>query len=226
MTTTRLDLHTHTVLGAYDSGLQPARLAAGVREAGLSGVAITEHDRMWDVHTLARFRDEQAGLIVANGMEVTTELGHILAFGLPRFLPGIHRIAELRRLADEVGAFLAAAHPFRYWFEAAHFTRRGLKPVEMVPEILAREPVFEYVDGIEVLNGANSERENLIAQEVANHLGRPGIGGSDCHSEQGIGCCCTVFERTLETASMLIAELNAGRFAPEDRRPLVAESST
>lgn len=205
-------MHMHTVLGAYDSALQPARLAAGAREAGLSAVAITEHDRMWDTHVLRTYREEQSDLLVVNGMEVSTDMGHILAFGLPRFAPGIHRIADLRRVADEVGGYLAVAHPFRYWYEPVHFTRRGEVQPEMVPEVLARTPVFEYVDAIEVLNGSNSDRENQIAIDVANYLGKPGIAGSDCHSETGIGCCQTHFERMIETPAQLLDELHAGRF--------------
>jgi predicted metal-dependent phosphoesterase TrpH len=222
---TLFDLHMHTVLGAYDSGLDPDILADEARTSGLDGVGITEHDRMWDIHTLERYRDRQHSLVVSNGMEVSTDLGHILAFGLPRYMPGIHRLADLRRVADDAGAFLVVAHPFRYWYEAAHFTRRGLKPVEMLPEVLARQPVFEYVDGIEVLNGANSERENQIAIDVAAYLGKPGIGGSDCHSASGIGCCGTVFERTVESAAMLVEELRAGRFVPVERRITAAPAT-
>jgi predicted metal-dependent phosphoesterase TrpH len=211
---TLVDMHMHTVLGAYDSGLQPDRLAHEARGVGLTGVAITEHDRMWDTHTLSRYREEQAGLLVYNGMEVTTDMGHILAFGLPSYAPGIHRLAELRRLSLEVGGYLVAAHPFRYWFEPVHFTRRGQTPPEMVPEVLAKLPLFDLVDALEVLNGANSERENRIALAVANRLGKPGVGGSDCHSAAGIGCACTVFERAIEVPSDLLHELHAGRFLP------------
>jgi predicted metal-dependent phosphoesterase TrpH len=207
-------MHMHTVLGAYDSELQPNDLAQEAMSVGLTGVAITEHDRMWDSHTLARFRSEQSSLLVHNGMEVSTDMGHVLAFGLPSYAPGIHRLAELRRLSLEIGGYLVAAHPFRYWFEPVHFTRRGLKPVEMVPEVLARQPVFELVDAVEVYNGANSERENAIALQVADHLGKPGIGGSDCHSVQGIGCACTAFERSIESPQSLLQELHAGRFQP------------
>jgi hypothetical protein len=82
----------------------------------------------------------------------------------------------------------------------------------MVPEVLAKQPVFEYVDAVEVLNGACSLQENLMALAVANLLGKPGTGGSDCHSEQGIGIACTVFERAAETSEALLAELHAGRF--------------
>jgi predicted metal-dependent phosphoesterase TrpH len=212
-------MHMHTVLGAYDSALQPARLAIHARDAGLTAVAITEHDRMWDTHVLRTYREEESDLLVVNGMEVSTDMGHILAFGLPGFAPGIHRIADLRRIADEVGGYLAVAHPFRYWYEPVHFTRRGQTPPEMVPEVLARTPVFEYVDAIEVLNGANSDRENAIAVDVANYLGKPGIAGSDCHSETGIGCCITHFDRTIETPAQLVEELRAGRFTASYNPP-------
>lgn len=207
-----IDLHMHTRVGAYDSALHPYRLAEKANEAGLTAVAITEHNRLWDRHALAAFRNEQAPLLVYNGMEVTTELGHILAFGLTGYPRRMDRIAELREYAIEAGGFLAVAHPFRYWFEPVHFTRRGLTPVEMVPEVLAKLPVFEYVDAVEVLNGGCSERENRMALAVADLLGKPGIGGSDCHSEQGIGIACTVFDQTPETPEAFLEELHAGRF--------------
>ena len=191
-----IDLHMHTLKGASDSSLHPDSLADQARAVGLTAVAITEHDRLWDRHALAHYRDAQSSLLIHTGMEVSTELGHILAFGLPGYPKRMHRIADLRDYASEVGGFLAVAHPFRYWFDPGYFTRRGLAPVEMVPEVLARQPVFQYVDAVEVLNGGCSERENLMALAVANLLGKPGTAGSDCHSEQGIGTCCTVFERT------------------------------
>jgi predicted metal-dependent phosphoesterase TrpH len=209
---TLIDMHMHTVRGAYDSGLQPEVLADEARRVGLTAVNITEHDRVWDSHSLAQFRDEQAPLFVNNGMEVSTELGHILAVGLPGYVSGIHKAAELRKAADETGAFLIAAHPFRHWFDPIYFTRQGKKAPEMTPEALAKSPIFQYVDALEVLNGYNSPEENLMALKVANLLGKPGTGGSDCHSAQGIGCYCTCFERTVETPELLLAELHAGRF--------------
>ena len=207
-----IDMHMHTLSGAYDSALHPDRLAELARQVGLTGVAITEHDRHWDRHAMARFREEQASLVVHTGMEVTTELGHILAFGLPGYPARMDRIADLRSYATENGGFLSVAHPFRYWFDPVHFTRRGMQPVEMVPEVLAKLPVFEYVDAVEVLNGACSERENLMALAVAGRLGKPGTGGSDCHSEAGIGIACTLFERTPETQDSFLEELRGGRF--------------
>ncbi|HLF77959.1 MAG TPA: PHP-associated domain-containing protein [Dehalococcoidia bacterium] len=207
-----IDMHMHTVLGAYDSSLRPEHLASEATRVGLSGVNITEHDRLWDRHTLSSFRTDQTPLFVNNGMEVSTDMGHIIAVGLPEYFPGIRRLAELRRIADETGAFLIVAHPFRHFFEAAHFMRQGKKPPELVPEILAKMPVFEYVHAIEALNGVNTPRENLMALEVAKLLGKPVSGGSDCHSTQGIGYYCTAFEEDIETPEDMLTALHAGRF--------------
>ena len=68
------------------------------------------------------------------------------------------------------------------------------------------------VDAVEVLNGANPVRENLFALRVAQAVGKPGTGGSDCHSTQGIGIYCTVLEREAGSQEELLAELHAGRF--------------
>jgi hypothetical protein len=70
------------------------------------------------------------------------------------------------------------------------------------------------VDAIEVVNGACSEQENLFAHAVARHLGRQGVGGSDSHSAQSLGCAVTVLERTVSTVRELIDELKAGRYQP------------
>ena len=209
---TIIDMHMHTLLGAYDSSLKPEELAQEAKKVGLTGVNITEHDRLWDQRTLESFRQEHAPLFINNGMEVSTDMGHMLAIGLPGYVPGIRRVAELRKVLDDAGGFLIVAHPFRHWFDPVHFMRQGRKPIEMVAEELANLPVFEYVDAIEVLNGCNTVRENVIALKVANYLGKPGTGGSDCHSTQGIGYYCTVFEKVLESPKMMLQELHAGRF--------------
>jgi hypothetical protein len=140
-------------------------------------------------------------------------MGHMLAIGLPEYLPGIHRLANLRKIADEHGAYLIAAHPFRHWMERSCFLRQGKEAPELDCDELAKLPVFEFVDAIEVFNGCNTSAENRVACQVANRLGKPGMAGSDCHSESGVGKYVTVFERHLLTQQMMVRELHAGRFA-------------
>jgi predicted metal-dependent phosphoesterase TrpH len=206
-----IDMHVHTTRGASDSSLKPVELARKAHRVGLDGVVITEHDRLWDPREVARFRQAHS-LFVANGMEVSTELGHILVIGLDRYMSGIGRADELRRVAGEAGGYMIAAHPFRHYFQRVHWEREGWEPFDLTPQQAARLPLFELVDAIEVLNGGNNERENLFALEVAQALGKPGIGGSDAHSDQGVGIYVTVFEKRLETEEELLDELKAGRF--------------
>jgi hypothetical protein len=83
----------------------------------------------------------------------------------------------------------------------------------MTPEQAAeRMPVFQLVDAIEALNGANTPRENLFALRVARVLGKPVTGGSDAHSRAGIGFYCTVFQTELQTPGDMLRELRAGHF--------------
>ncbi len=214
MTGTIVDMHIHTTNGASDSQLRPEEMAAIARRIGLTGVNVTEHDRVWDRYTVEAFRREHPYLFLSPGMEVSTDMGHIVVVGLKEYIGGIRRCAELRRVVDSVGGFMIVAHPFRHFFDPVTFTRRGEQPPELTPENLARLPVFEYVHGIEVLNGANTMRENYLALQVAKLLGKPGTGGSDAHSTSGVGYYCTIFEKPLRSVEEMLEELHAGRVRP------------
>ena len=170
---TIIDMHLHTTRGASDSMLDPDDLITEATRVGLTGVNITEHDRMWESWDLSPFRKKHPGIFVSNGMEVSTDMGHILAVGLKGYSPGIRRLQKLREVADEQGAFLIVAHPFRHFFDPVHFKREGKEPFNLMPEQAARLPVFQLVDGIEVLNGCNTPRENYFALQVAKTMGSP-----------------------------------------------------
>ncbi len=147
-------------------------------------------------------------------MEVSTDLGHMIVVGLKQYVAGIRRAEELRRVLDDLGGFMVVAHPFRHWFDPVYFRKQGKEPFTMTPEQAAeRMPVFQLVDAIEALNGANTPRENLFALRVAKVLGKPVTGGSDAHSTlrhrlllHGAGA------GTVATPEELLRELHAGRF--------------
>lgn len=205
-----LDLHIHTVAGSNDSGLSFRDLVAEASRIGLDGVCLTEHrphrpDSEAELGRLARGYN----LMLATGLEVETDLGHVVALGLNGYVGGIHSAEKLRQVADEMGAFLIAVHPFRRLF----FHREATEAeVDAMVEQKARLPLLRLVDGIEVANGACSDMENLLALKVARRLGKPGTGGSDAHSAHGIGCFVTVFARAVADTAELVTELKAGRF--------------
>lgn len=207
-----LDMHVHSAVASSDSTLDPHKLPGLGREAGLTGVNISEHDKMWDRHLRAAYRAEHTDFFVNFSMEVSTDLGHMIAIGLPAYVGGIRRAEKLREELDAVGGFLIVAHPFRHVFDNVTAMRKDAVPFELTPAEAARLPVFQLADAIEIANGCNTPRENYFAHEVARELGLPTTGGSDAHSESGIGYYATGFERELRSEAELLEELHAGRF--------------
>lgn len=207
-----LDMHVHSAVASSDSTLDPHKLPALGGEAGLTGVNISEHDKMWDRHQRAAYRERHTDFFVNFGMEVSTDLGHMLAIGLPAYVSGIRRAEKLREELDAVGGFLIVAHPFRHVFDDVTAMRKDSEPFVLTPAEAARLPVFQLADAIEIANGCNTPRENYFAYEVARAIGLPTTGGSDAHSESGLGYYATGFGRELQSEADLLDELHAGRF--------------
>lgn len=197
----KVDLHTHTRFGSNCSYTDPADLASRAGQVGLSGICITEHNAAWDDDQLAALGTANS-VVLFPGIEVSTELGDILVYGIGSLAVAGWRAARLRRRVRAEGGYMVAAHPFR------RFSWPGAWPVE---EALA-SPVFRFVDAVEVFNGMSSPRELELALEIVPRLGLPGVGGSDSHAPHTVGRCYTEFQRPLRTAGDLVQELKAGRF--------------
>ena len=217
----KIDLHVHTVKGSSDSGLLPQQLIEESQRIGLDGVCLAEHGGGWNDATVEQeFRN--SGLVVIPALEVTTELGHVIAIGLNAHSPGIHKIDKLRKVVDGEGGALISAHPMRNFFNAPPYNVNLLykdwATPPSTPSEAAKHDLFSYMDYIEVTNGANSDEENAFTLEIATTLGISGTGGSDSHSVQGLGKSLTVFERPIIDADSLLTELRSGQFYPAEGR--------
>ena len=214
------DLHLHTVRGSSDSGLSPEQLIEEAQRIGLDGVCLTEHSGGWEERELAdTFRN--SGLTVISALEVNTDMGHILVFGLNRYVDGMHTAAGLRKAVDAAGGVMIAAHPFRNFFNRPPYNVNllfqnvnGNRPTTAIAA--SKHPLFELVDDVEVANGSNTDQENHFTLDVARHLGFVGTGGSDAHSTHGIGKCVTIFDGEVRTESDLIEALKAKAFSPAE----------
>src|SRR3989337_2985493 len=166
-----IDLHTHTQPLSHDSLLSPDELIEAARAAGLDGLCLTEHDFIWDPQKL-RELSKRHDFLVIPGIEVNTEDGHVLAFGLDRYVYGMHRIAELAALAESAGGVLLAAHPYRRQlpFELRH-DGDWIDALERA----AANQLYHHVCAIEAHNGRGSQRENLFSQELCERLGLPAV---------------------------------------------------
>jgi hypothetical protein len=214
-----VDMHVHTSIGSPDSNLSPPRLLEAAHELELDGLVIVEHNDPWTGERLERFRQE-SGLFVCSGREWETDFGHIIVLGLDNDAPGIERAEELHRLARAQGAFTILAHPFRFFPSLSNrLFSRQYDPSALTAAELAQHPAFELVDAIEVLNYACTQKENQLAQEAAQALGKPGVAGSDAHTYTELGRCVTIFQRAVRSEEELIKELRAGRYRLAQRRP-------
>ncbi|MBI3328451.1 MAG: PHP domain-containing protein [Nitrospinae bacterium] len=210
-----LDMHVHTNVGSYDSNLSLLELIQQGKAAGLDGVVVTEHDHGWD-RSLARKLTHEHDFVILCGMEVSTDLGHVLVYGLEEYVSGIIYAETLRTVVDKVGGSMFAAHPYRKAFLQTN-GRWDAPPPTLTVQQAADRTLVHMVDGLEVCNGATGDRENAMAVAVGEYVGLRGIGGSDAHSTLGLGCCVTAFERSVHTEAELIEELRAGRFQPLNR---------
>lgn len=186
-----IDLHCHTLPLSTCSALEADQLVALARERGLDGICLTEHDRAWPVTELRALR-ERTGFPVFSGVELTTDQGHVLAFGLddPRAFSAVAR--EVHEAAKACGALLFLAHP----------ARDGLLKVS--------HDTVEFFMSVEAVNGSDSRLQNMAASGLAHGFRLPGIGGSDAHTVAEVGRAATRFARRIETQADLLEALRAG----------------
>jgi len=205
-----IDLHTHTQPLSHDSLLSPDDLIEAAKAAGLDAVCLTEHDFTWDPQAVRDLARRHSFRIIP-AIEVNTEDGHFLAFGIDRYVYGMHRSAELARLVEDAGGALVAAHPYRR--QLPFHLRHDGDWSEALERALAN-PAYRHVRAIETLNGRGSERENAFAAELCSRLGLPAVAASDAHQRDDVGRCATRFERDVTDVASLVHELRAGRFQP------------
>jgi predicted metal-dependent phosphoesterase TrpH len=187
-----IDLHTHSRPYSGDSVFSAEEVVQRLADAGLDGVCLTEHDSIRPAEEV-RELTQRFGILVLRGMELTTEVGHVLAFGLDAYSPALRSPVVLRREADAQGAVIFLAHPFRGWS----------RPVDW-------ERLPGLFHGVEALNGQEHATRNERAQQLARDFEVPGIGGSDTHFLPGLAVCATrLAERPADEAG-LAAELRRG----------------
>ena len=206
-----IDLHAHTRPYSDDSDLNPQELIQQAKRSGLDGICFTEHDFFWKEEDIAQLSHEH-DFFIFPGVEINTEDGHFLVFGLKKYEFGMHHTEFVRRQVDKVDGAIILAHPYRGRVHQNPDTDRLL-------EQACKNPVFGLVDVVEMLNGRSKTVENSFAQKLCDRLKLKNVGASDAHSPSDIPSCATVFERRISDVRELITELKGGRFRAIDLHP-------
>jgi predicted metal-dependent phosphoesterase TrpH len=200
-----VDLHVHTAVSSPCSQIDPRLLVKVAPQIGLDAVCVTEHEEMQGAEA-ARQLGLEAGFPVFRGVEVYTEFGDMLVFGLYRpSFPMQTPFAELLREVRDAGGVIIPAHPCRGSLGFHHSLGE-----EQAEFLLAN------IDAIETRNGGSSPESNQAARAYADKYDIPGIGGSDAHFLMQVGRSLTVFERDITDEAALVEEIRAGRCRAAD----------
>jgi len=195
-----VDLHIHTNLGSICSQLGPDELLNRARELEIDAICVTDHHSHRGADKMIEYA-KGSGYPVFRGVEIYTNLGDMLVFGLKRETKyHLTTFDELVEMTEEDGAVIIPSHPCRGW-DPKHAHNHSF-PREVLGHIVA----------IETHNGANKAKSNELAQAVAGELGLRGTGGSDAHAVWQVGKCVTVFEKNISNQEELIAELREGNY--------------
>lgn len=194
-----IDTHCHTK-HSYDNWLEPLDLLRRARALGLAGVVVTEHHSYEASAPVERLGREE-GVLVLRGVEISTDKGHLLAYGVTddgwniwgrdTYLP---LDAVIERICD-LGGICVPAHPYR-----------NIGVASLLDGVLQ----LQNIAAVETHNGGNAHDDNELALRAADHRRLPTLGGSDCHRTESVGRCATEFFRPVTDLADFIAAVRAG----------------
>ncbi len=208
------DLHIHTEKYSDCSFINPEDLIRQAVEAGLDGLAITEHGMRWPDREFERLKKlaEPHRLILINGQEIYTAdeknkiEGEFLVFGVGRSLTGKYSARELIQRVHDEGGILVAAHPYK-------LSRNG-----RTRYYGAGDRIYDLqVDAVELFHPDHSEQALEKVRRAMDALGIPGTGGSDAHKIFNVGSCVTIFENAVRGETDFLREMRKGRIRSEKR---------
>ncbi|SFS99967.1 PHP domain-containing protein [Halostagnicola kamekurae] len=193
--TRRYDLQVHTDASPCSS-TPPERVGAAAVEAGLDGIAVTDHDTLANVDAV---RDAApSSLDVIAGVEVTTTEGHLLALEVTEPPPQTDPLTVVDHVHDQ-GGIAVLSHPFDAMRQSY---------------VTNLDELADAIDAVEAVNSRCVRRrfnERATAFAAAHDL--PTTGGSDAHFPMEVGRAYAV----VEGDGSLVNAVVEGRVRPGGR---------
>jgi len=198
-----VDMHIHTMVSSPCSVIDPVECIERAIDIGLDAVVITEHDTLEGARVVKEMAADYPDLKVLVGMEVMSRESHLLIYGYDEDIGGVPPASEVVAAVASAGGIVVPAHPWRQPF--GWFSGVLEKPLE--------ETEFpDLFDVIEMYNGQQTVEENKRGEEYCKTTGAFGIGGSDAHVLEDVGCVITEFEEDIEDERHLVELLKSGRY--------------
>ena len=219
----KYQMHAHTHPCSACSLLSPEELVESLRAGGYAGCVITNHflhgntgiDRRlaWEDFVAYYERDYLECKELAEKYDIDILFGveegvggalEILCYGItPELLYRNPKLAngdlkDWYRVMKNAGAVCIQAHPYR---ERNYIPQPGLLPLELI-------------DGIEITNTGNMEKNNLEAEEAAKeHPEWILVAGGDCHTTDRVCSGGIATNVRIRTEQQLAQVLRSGEFS-------------
>ena len=213
----KYEIHSHTKNTSRCGQLDAEELVRLYKDAGYSGIVITDHyspmtfkpaeffnkskaleHYLQGYRKAKQFEDESFSVLLGMELRFYATVNDYLVYGiteemlyqLPFLLPlYIKRASKLLR---QKGCLFLQAHPFRQLI-----TRANPK----------------YLDGVEVFNGKATKEANELSERWANEINaKIKTSGSDCHRKTGVGLGGIITTEPIKTNDDLVRILKSGEY--------------
>jgi predicted metal-dependent phosphoesterase TrpH len=183
------DFHIHTSEYSDCSISSAEEMCQRAVAAGLTGIALTEHDLWWPLSEIEKLQHRFPQLTIIRGMEHSCPEGHFLVF-LPNpengDIPGWCSVRDLIPLVHNYGGIVVWAHPFRFSSKWPSW----LKHVQP--------------DGMEVASSNMHHQAEAMAKKTAAERSILTFRNSDAHHANLIGNYSNELEIPLTTVEDFI----------------------
>jgi hypothetical protein len=188
----KADLHVHTTYSS-DSVITPKELVFYAKKRGLTAVAVTDHNQVEGALKIAKETD----FLIIPGTEVSSLNGHIVGLNVSERIPkGLGADETVDRI-HRAGGIAIACHPFA----------------------LFKGSVGEHASGkfnaVETINASAFPFSPATrkANQLAERLRLPKVGGTDAHYGPVIGQAYTVIDAEANVEAIVKA-IAQGRCEP------------
>ena len=180
----KADLHVHTTY-SRDSVIKLKELVFYAKKRELTAVAVTDHDQVEGALKIAKETD----FLIIIGTEVTSRDGHILGLNVREVIPrGLSADETVDRI-HKAGGVAIACHPFA-----------------LLKGSIGKH-VSDKFDAVETINASAFpfNRATSKANQLAERLKLPKVGGTDAHYGPVIGKAYTLIESEADVEAIVKA---------------------
>ncbi|HHY12394.1 MAG TPA: PHP domain-containing protein [Firmicutes bacterium] len=211
----RIDLHVHSMYSG-ESLADPRDIIESALEKGLDAICITEHESLHASRPFEELKKDYPSLIVLRGVELSTDAGHMLVYGIEDSVWndwGKHNLCNAQELivrARNLGGLAIPAHPWQIVEGAGSHDGVQIAVDDRIASL-------RNLTALEVCNG--KQASNPIICEIlgafAKQMGLGRIGGSDAHVPEKVGQAYTVLKAPVYSSRDLVNALLSKMYYPQ-----------